>query len=83
MQRQINERSRARAKKVVVSELHEIALVASLGQINNIGSDRVRKFKMECSQVQWQIKESERAREKCWSHRIARNRSSSIIRPNK
>ena len=35
--------ARARAKKIRASELREIAQEASLGQINNIGSDRACK----------------------------------------
>ena len=34
-----------RAKKVGVSELREIAPVASVGQIIKIGTDRAQKFK--------------------------------------
>ena len=40
----------ARAKKVALLESREIALVASLGQITNIGSSRVRKLQKERSQ---------------------------------
>ena len=72
-----------RAKKVQVSELHEIAPVASLGKIKNIGSDNARKFKKECSREQRQINERERVREKGSSLRIARNPTSCNIRPNK
>ena len=61
----------ARAKKVVVLELHEIALIASLDQINNIGSNRARKFKKECTWEQRQIEEHERSREKGSCLRIA------------
>ena len=73
----------ARAKKVVASELREIAPIVSLGQINNIGIDRAQKFKKECSQEQRQINERESVGEKGSSLRIARNRTSSIIRLNK
>ena len=51
----------ADAKKVRVSELREIAPIAALGQINNIGSERARKFKKECSREQLQINERKRA----------------------
>ena len=81
-QRQINKHERTR-EKVAVLELREIAPIVSLGQINNIVSDRPRKFKKVCPQEQSQINERECTREKCWSLRIARNRTSSIIRPNK
>ena len=75
----------ARAKKVAVLELCEIAPVASLGQINNIASDRAQKFKKDYPREQRQIKDRERLCVciKCWSLRIARNHKSSIIRPNK
>ena len=43
------------AKKVEVLVLREIAPVASLGQINNIGSDRARKFRKEGCREQRKI----------------------------
>ena len=49
------------AKKVTVTELPEIAPVASLGQIANNGTNRARKFKMEGSSEQQQINERELA----------------------
>ena len=73
----------ARANKVRVSELREIAPVASLGQIIYIGSDRTRKLQKDYAREQRKIKERERTREKFWSLRITQNRTSSIIRPNK
>ena len=65
----------ARAKNFAVSDLREIAFVASLGQIYNIASDRARKFKEDCTREQRQINAHERTCEKCWSLRIARNRT--------
>ena len=57
-------RASARAKKVSISKLCEIAAVASLGQINNIGNDRAQKFKKECSWEQWLINVLQQARAK-------------------
>ena len=72
----------ARGKKVAISKLREIVKVASLGQINKIENDCAGKYKKECSREQRKINEHERAREKGSSFKIARNRTSSIIRPN-
>ena len=73
--------ARSRTKNVGVSELREVARVVSLGQINNIGNDGARKFKV-CSQEQLQINKRLCVHEKGWNIRIARNRAKSIIRPN-
>ena len=54
----------AREKKVGISKLRVIARVV-LGQINNIGSERVQKFKKVCFREHRQIKEHESTREKC------------------
>ena len=72
----------AHAKVVAVSELPEIAPVASIGQINNIGCDHMSKFKKEGSREQRQNNKRERACKIGLSLRLARNRTSSIFRPN-
>ena len=59
-QRQIKERE----KKFVVSKSRKIAPVASFGQINNIGSHRLGKFKKEYSWEQRQINKCRRAHAK-------------------
>ena len=48
-------RASAPAKQDAVSEFREISPVASLGQINNIESDRAGKLQKECSWEQWQL----------------------------
>ena len=52
------------AKNVAVLDLREIAPVESIGQINNIGSDRAQKFKKDVSRDQRQINERNCARAK-------------------
>ena len=71
-----------RAKEVVVSELCEIAWVAYLGQITNIGSSRAQKLKKERSRECRDISVCEWVHEIGCSHGIARNRTGSIFRPN-
>ena len=73
----------ASGKNVGVSELRKITLVASLGKINNVGSVRAQKFRKGCAWGQRQINERLRVLEKCYSLRIAQNRTSSIIRQYK
>ena len=70
------------AKMVAVSESREIARVAYLGKIINIGSDRARKLEEESSREDRDISECDRARENGCRFRIARNRTGSIFRPN-
>ena len=69
------------AKKVAISESHEIAHVDYLGQIMNIESSRARKLFKECSRKGSEISMHDWAREKGCHLRITRNRTSSIFRP--
>ena len=72
----------ARAKIVAFSELREIARVAYLGQIMNIGSCLTRKLYQERSWEVWVISVRDWAREKGCHLEIARNHMGSIFRPN-
>ena len=70
------------SKMVAVSELREIARVAYLGQITNIGSRRVWKLYNERSWEGRDISVHVCAREKGYRLRISWNRTCSTFRPN-
>ena len=70
------------AKKVAVSESLEIAWVAYLGQITNIGSGRVQKLSKEHSLEGRDISMRDWAHEKGCRLRIAGTRTCSIFTPN-
>ena len=72
----------ARAKKVVLLESREIALVASLGQIMNIGSSHARKLQKERSREGRDISMHDKLLEKGCRLRVALNRTGSIFTPN-
>ena len=68
----------ARVKKVAVSESREIARVAYLGQITNVGNGRARKLLKERSREGRDISVREWAREKVSRLGIARNRTGGV-----
>ena len=72
----------ALVKKVAVSKSREIARVAYLGQITNIGSCCARKFEKERSQEEQDISVGDKLLEIDCRLRIARNRSGRIFRSN-
>ena len=72
----------AQAKKVAVSESHEITRLAYLGEITNIGGGRARKLLKECSWEGRDISLRDWARERGDPLGLARNRTGSIFRPN-
>ena len=69
-------------ESVAVSELCEIARVAYLGQITNIGSGRAWKLLKERCREGRDISVHDWAHEKGCRLRIARNQTGSIFRPN-
>ena len=72
----------ARTKMDAVSESREMALIALIGQIMNIGSGRARKFQMERSRDGLKISMRDKLLEKGCSIKITRDRTGSIFRPN-
>ena len=70
-----------RAKKVAVSESREIARVAYLAQITNIGSGRGRKFYKERFREGGDISVRDCARKKGCRLKVAWNHTGSIFRP--
>ena len=69
-------------KKVIVSELREIARVAYLGQITNIGSGRARKLLIERTREARENSVHDWAHEKGCCLKITRNRIGSIFMPS-
>ena len=69
-------------KNVGILESREIARVAYLGQITNIGTGCVQKLLKELSQECRDIGVRDCVREKGCCLRVARNRTGSIFRPN-
>ena len=69
-------------KKVAVSESREIAWVAYLGQITNIGSGHAQKLDKECSREGRDISVRDKLFDIGCRLIFARNRTVSIFNPN-
>ena len=70
------------SKKVAISKLLEIAWVAYLGRITNIGSGHAQKLLMERSGESRDISVRDKLLEKVCRTRIVQNRMGSIFKPN-
>ena len=74
--------ARVSTKYFTITDSREIAWVPQLGQMTKIGGDRVRKLQAVCSQVDREIWECVRSRQKFDRHGIVQNFTGTTIRPN-